>query len=170
VWKNIIVFSLAVFCTSAQDGLQSIPSNLRAPADQKLIFQAHGIGDQIYTCKVTDNKYTWTLKAPDAQLLGSDGQVFGRHFAGPAWEARDGSRVVGKPVASVASPNPSAVPWLLLVAIRHDGHGSMDQVLSIQRLNTKGGKAPGKGCDGSHAGEETRIAYEGDYYFYGHNK
>ena len=170
MWKKIVVLSLAVFCSSAQDGSQSLPSNLRAPADQKLIFQAHGIGDQIYTCEVTDGKYAWILKAPDAQLLSTDGQVLGHHFAGPTWEAKDGSRVAGKVVASVPAPNPSAVPWLLLLAIRHDGNGSMNQVLSIQRLNTKGGKAPAGSCDRSHAGAEVRVPYEAEYYFYGHIK
>jgi hypothetical protein len=46
----------------------------------------------------------------------------------------------------------------------------MTQVLSIQRLNTKGGKSPPEGCDASHAGAEKRIPYEADYFFYGKNE
>ena len=38
---------------------------------------------------------------------------------------------------------------------------------TIQRLNTKGGKAPVSGCDSSHAGLEVRVAYSADYFFYG---
>jgi hypothetical protein len=167
ILRTLLIFSFAVF-TFAEDQLPSaVPGNLQVPATQKLIFEAHGIGDQIYTCNETAGAYAWKLKAPDAQLLDVHGKVLGRHSAGPAWEAKDGSRVVGKPVASVASPDPHAVPWLLLDVVRHDGNGSMSPVVSIQRLNTKGGKAPGTGCDASHAGTEVRVPYQADYYFYG---
>jgi hypothetical protein len=110
------------------------------------------------------------LKAPDAKLLGSSGEVIGRHFAGPTWEAKDGSRVVGKPAANVPSPEPQSVPWLLLNAVGHEGSGTMSNVLNIQRLNTQGGKAPAGGCDKEHVGTETRVAYQADYLFFGKNQ
>jgi hypothetical protein len=165
--KTFVTVWLAALCMSAQEDFQStLPSALRVPATQKLLFQMHGVGDQVYSCKAVEGKYAWTLKAPDAQLLDSQGHVFGHHFAGPTWEAEDGSDVVGKSAASVPSPDPSSVPWLRLDAIRHEGNGKMTQVVSIQRLNTKGGKAPTDGCDSSHVGVETRAHYEADYYFY----
>lgn len=171
MWTKFVTISLIAFCTSAQERFPSLlPDNLRVPADQVLILQAHGMGDQIYMCATADGKYGWTLKAPDARLLGSDGQVVGHHFAGPTWQASDGSKVVGKAVANAPSPSSNAVPWLLVVAVRHEGEGTMNRVLSIQRLNTKGGKAPVNGCDGSHSGAEVRIPYEADYYFYGQSK
>ena len=40
--------------------------------------------------------------APDASLLDAKGQVIGKHFAGPSWQANDGSIVVGE--ALNASP------------------------------------------------------------------
>jgi hypothetical protein len=167
----MFTFSLLLFLFSAQADLQStLPADLRAPASQKLILQAHGVGDQVYTCKAVEGNYAWALRAPDARLLDAEGRQLGRHFAGPAWEANDGSRVVAKPVANVPSPDPGSVPWLRLQAIRHDGSGTMSQVLSILRLNTKGGKALAHGCDDSHAGAETRVPYEADYYFYGTSK
>jgi hypothetical protein len=42
----------------------------------------------------------------------------------------------------------------------------MRNVVSIQRLQTKGGKAPATGCAASHRGEQARIPYTADYYFY----
>jgi hypothetical protein len=42
----------------------------------------------------------------------------------------------------------------------------MKQVSSIQRLSTKGGKAPVTGCDASHKDEKTRAHYTATYYFY----
>jgi hypothetical protein len=42
----------------------------------------------------------------------------------------------------------------------------MKNVSSIQRLQTKGGKAPANGCDESHRGAQARVSYTADYYFY----
>lgn len=144
----------------------SLPNAVRVPSTLQLLLEAHGVGDQIYTCKAAEGNYTWTLKAPDARLLGKDGQTLGRHFAGPTWQSNDGSKVVGKVAGSAASPDPDSVPWLRLDAVQHDGNGTMSDVIAIQRLNTKGGKAPKAGCDASHAGSETRVSYQADYYFY----
>ena len=141
--------------------------SLRPPSDEMLLFQAHGDGDQIYTCNATDSGGSeWKLKAPDARLVGPNGTT-GRHFAGPTWEGADGSRVMGKVAASAPSPVSDSIPWLLLSATGHQGSGIMTGVLSIQRLDTKGGKAPTTGCDTSHIGAEIRVPYRAEYYFYG---
>jgi Protein of unknown function (DUF3455) len=166
--KVMTVLYLAFsFSVAAQDGPNAAPDKLRPPADEKLLFQAHGVGDQVYVCKASDGNYGWTLKAPDARLLGADRAQMGRHFAGPTWEAQDGSRVRGKMTASAPSPDGDSIPWLLVQATGHEGSGVMSQVLTIQRLNTKNGKAPSGGCDAAHAGSEVRAPYEADYYFYG---
>jgi len=143
---------------------QQVPSQLRPPADQKLLFQLHGKGDQIYSCKADG---TWTLKAPEAQLFDKDNKPFGRHFAGPSWQANDGSKVVGKAVANAPSPDPQSIPWLLVNVVSHDGNGLLTPVTTIQRLNTKGGKAPSSGCDAAHVDQESRVPYTADYLFYG---
>jgi len=143
-----------------------VPPELRPPEGAKLILRAHAKGDQIYTCKQQSEGYSWAFKAPEAQLFDERGQVLGRHFAGPTWEASDKSAVTGKMVAHADSPEKDAIPWLLLAAVDHSGNGLMSRVSNIQRLNTKGGKAPSAGCDGSHAGEETRVSYTADYLFY----
>jgi hypothetical protein len=156
---------------SARAGLPAaLPAELRPPASQKLILQAHGVGDQVYICQAVEGNYAWIFKAPDARLLDADGRLLGRHFAGPTWEAKDGSRVVAKPAASVPSPDPRSVPWLRLDAIRHDGSGTMSPVLSIQRLNTQGGNAPVQGCGASTVGAEARVPYQADYYFFGNSR
>lgn len=148
---------------------ESVPQNLQVPADQKLLFQLHGKGFQIYSCKASDSGVGWALKAPDAQLTGSSGSVVAKHYVGPTWEAIDGSSVVGKAVANAPSPDAASVPWLLLTATVHQGRGTMNNVQTIQRLHTEGGKAPASGCDNAHAGSETRVPYQADYLFYGLN-
>lgn len=141
--------------------LAQVPDNLKPPATEKLLFQAHATGDQIYTC----DGAKWILTAPDAKLFDKSGKQIGSHFAGPTWESTDGSRVVGAMVEN-ATPDPASIPWLLLRAVSHTGNGVMADVSSIQRLNTKGGKAPASGCDAGHKGERARVHYSADYLFF----
>ncbi len=150
----------------AQQSAQQVPPQLQPPAGEQLLLQVHARGDQIYTCKGDAAQFAWTLKAPDAQLFDKDGKPFGRHFAGPSWEAADGSRVTGKAVANVPSPEADSIPWLLVNIVSHDGNGVLSRASSIQRLNTKGGKAPASGCDAAHANQELRVPYSADYLFY----
>jgi uncharacterized protein DUF3455 len=145
---------------------QQLPSRLQPPADSQLILQVHAKGDQIYTCKGDAAQFSWTLKAPDAQLFDKDGKPFGKHFAGPSWEASDGSRVTGKAAANAPSPDPDSIPWLLVSVVSHEGSGVLSRASFIQRLSTKGGKAPASGCDASHANQELRVPYTADYVFF----
>jgi len=130
------------------------------------MLQVHAKGDQVYTCKADGGQFAWTLKAPDAQLTDMSGKPFGKHFAGPSWEAKDGSRITGKAVANVPSPNADSIPWLLVTVVNRSGEGVLAHVTSIQRINTKGGKAPAAGCDAAHAGQENRAPYSADYVFF----
>lgn len=145
---------------------QQVPPLLHPPAGEQLFLQLHAKGDQVYTCKADGANFAWTLKAPDAQLSDKHGKPFGKHFAGPSWEAADGSRVIGKAVANVPSPDPDSIPWLLVRIVSHEGTGALSTATSIQRINTKGGKAPATGCDAAHANQESRSAYSADYLFY----
>jgi len=145
---------------------QQVPKELEPPAGEQALLQVHAKGDQVYTCKATDGKFAWTLKAPDAQLSDKGGKPFGKHFEGPSWQSNDGSRVTGKAVANVPSPDGDSIPWLLLTVVSRSGDGALTRVTSIQRINTKGGKAPASGCDEMHDGAEARTAYTADYVFF----
>jgi hypothetical protein len=155
----IILFSTA--CSA-----QQVPSQLQPPGGEQLLLQVHAKGDQVYVCQEGVTQFAWALKAPDAQLFDTDGKPFGRHFAGPTWEGSDGSRVTGKAVANVPSPDADSIPWLLVNVVSHEGSGVLSRVSKIQRLNTKGGKAPASGCDAAHTGQEVRVPYSADYLFY----
>jgi Protein of unknown function (DUF3455) len=159
--------SILAVSGAAQQDSQRVPQQLQPPANEQLLLQVHAKGDQIYTCKSDGAQFTWTLKAPDAQLFDKDGKPFGKHFAGPSWEAVDGSRVTGKAVANAPSPDADSIPWLLVTIVGHsDNHGLLSRATTIQRLNTKGGNAPAAGCDAAHVGQETRVPYYADYLFY----
>lgn len=161
-----IAFAAACGLLACSAAAQQVPQQLQPPAGEQLLLQVHAKGDQIYTCKADGAQFNWALKAPDAQLFDKDGKPFGKHFAGPSWEATDGSRVTGKAVANAPSPDPDAIPWLLVNIVSHEGNGALARATSIQRLNTKGGKAPASGCDAAHAGHELRVPYTADYVFY----
>jgi hypothetical protein len=148
---------------------KEVPSELMPPASDVLLVELGARGVQIYTCaaKAEDpSAYVWTFKAPQAELFNDDGEVVGSHFAGPTWQAQDGSSVKGAVVARAAAPSKNAIPWLLLEAKSHDGDGVFSTISHIQRLDTKGGVAPSKGCDATHAGEEVRVPYKATYVFY----
>ena len=145
---------------------QQVPERLQPPSSETLLLQVHAKGDQIYVCKAEGAQFTWTLKAPEAQLFTKDGKLFGKHFAGPSWQANDGSRVTGKAAANAPSPDPDSIPWLLVTVVSRSGEGVLAPVTSIQRLNTKGGKASTSGCDDAHLGQESRAPYSADYRFF----
>lgn len=162
----VLLAVIAAFSSSAAG--QQVSQQLQPPANEELFLQVHAKGDRIYTCKVDGAQSAWTLKAPDAQLFDKNEKVVGKHFAGPSWESTDGSRVIGKAVANAPSPDADAIPWLLVSVVSHEGTaaGVLSRATSIQRLNTKGGKAPASGCDASHAGQEVRVPYSAEYLFY----
>jgi hypothetical protein len=164
--------SLAAFlsvCAGSTATAADVPADLKVPADQKLSLEARAKGVQIYECKAskTDPKvFEWAFKAPEAELFDSAGARIGKHFAGPTWESTDGSKVVGAVKAKDDGPDPGAIPWLLLGATSSSGTGVLGRTLSVQRLETKGGKAPATGCDAAHGGSEARVPYTAVYDFY----
>ena len=146
-----------------------VPPSLAVGPGEQLwrSFPAEGV--QIYACTATG----WVFESPDALLLkrdGDDGEgdrvIVGHHFAGPTWEYKDHSFVVGARVAGFPSPLPGAIPWLLLKATSTSPGGRFSAVTSIQRLDTTGGVAPATGCDGTTLGAKARVPYTATYYFY----
>lgn len=154
--------SMVAFRQSAQD----LPAAIQAPVDQQLYLQVHAVGVQIYSCKSQSGQFGWILKGPEARLTDIKGKAFGKHFAGPTWQSYDGSSVTGTMTAKVDSGDADSIPWLLVNVTSHQGSGVLSRAKSIQRINTKGGKPPGSGCDANHADQETRVDYSADYNFY----
>jgi hypothetical protein len=125
----------------------------------KVAFRAYAEGFQIYRWNGT----SWSFVAPEAVLYDQDDEVIGTHYAGPTWESNSGSTVKGA-VLERATPNPAAIPWLLLGAVDSEGPGIFNGVTHIQRVNTVGGLAPAYA--GDFVGEEVWVPYAADYYFY----
>jgi hypothetical protein len=164
--------AIAVVAACAHDRPRpppDVPPALQVPAGQKLSRMLHATGVQIYQCKASakdPSRYTWVYQEPKADLSDHSGKDIARHYAGPTWEADDGSKVVGDVVARADAPGGKGIQWLLLRSKSNTGKGIFAKVQSIQRLNTIGGLAPPDTCDASHAEQRTRVAYSADYYFY----
>jgi hypothetical protein len=145
----------------------SVPEKLVVPDGNRLGFAYDAAGEQLYVCRATSSGFAWQFLAPDADLFKQqNGNIAGAHYAGPTWEALDGSTVVAARVDGFTA-DPTAVAWLLLAAVSHGGvDGRMSKVSYIQRLDTVGGIAPTSGCDAGHVDEVAGVAYTATYYFY----
>jgi hypothetical protein len=146
-----------------------VPAALRAPAGQSLFLEARASGVQIYECSSkaeAPDTFAWNFVAPEAQLSDRWGRAIGRHYAGPAWELRDGSSVIGTVEARDPGPDSGAIPWLLLEAKSTSGTGALSRTRSIQRVRTVGGVAPTSPCTQSLAHTVIRVPYTATYYFY----
>jgi hypothetical protein len=146
-----------------------VPAALQPPADQTAFLQVHATGVQIYECNSkpeAPGTFSWIFQSPEATLADRRGHDIGRHFAGPSWELRDGSGVVGEVTARDPGPDPAAIPWLLLRAKSTSGSGALSKTQSILRIRTTGGVAPTTPCTEAQAHSVVRVPYTGDYYFY----
>ena len=152
-WRTISMTASTLLTTmvaahaAAEAGVDAISEALRPPAGQVLALEARATGVQIYECKAAKDdpsQFSWTLKAPEANLKDPSGKPVGKHYAGPTWEASDGSKVMGELVAKSDAPAAGAIPWLLLRAKSTSGSGVFGAIVSIQRLKTSGGIAPGR--------------------------
>ena len=147
----------------------ALPEPVRVPAGQKLMMSTTGVGEITYECREKKDMagaHEWAFVAPVATLYSGDKKAVGKYYAGPTWEANDGSKVTGKQLA-VSPATPGSIPLQLVKTDPAMGAGAMTGVSYIQRLNTKGGVAPAMACDAMSKGKRQQVAYEADYVFYG---
>jgi hypothetical protein len=145
----------------------AVPATLE-PAGQRPTERMAARGVQVYQCRAQPNAVgaAWAFVAPEAELLDARGAVTGKHYAGPIWEAADGSKVVGTVTARADAPQAGAIPWLLLSTRSVGGPGRFADVTSVQRIHTAGGLAPAKTCDPSTLGATERVPYTADYLLF----
>jgi len=148
---------------------ESVPESLAPPAGLKRVLEASAVGVQIYRCGAPKGgegapAEKWNLEAPRATLTDQRGEAVGRHYAGPTWEANDGSKITGKVAARADAKEPGAIPWLLLKTESAGTPGRFDRVRAVQRLFTSGGSAPAGACD--HVGQALEVPYRAMYVFW----
>src|SRR5262245_4131452 len=160
----LTVLALVAPATTRGDQTPELPAGcgtLNVEAGNRLSSSVYALGVQIYRWSGTN----WTFIAPEATLYSDscyENQV-GTHYAGPTWQANDGSTVKGTRVDG-CTPYRGAIPWLLLKSTANSGNGVFGRVTFIQRVNTIGGAAPAEA--GAFIGDEARVPYTTEYYFY----
>jgi hypothetical protein len=165
-WGCAAALILTCMLSEGRGLADEVPGKLIPPRGNVEIARGYGVGVQIYHSapSPTDpTQFVWQFFAPEATLF-DDGRPIIHHFGGPSWQANDGSLVVGALFASVPSPRPNAVAWLLLTGASHAGHGLLSEVSFIQRLDTIGGAAPS--TPPTQAGLEVRVPYTATYVFF----
>ncbi len=139
----------------------TVPDAIAVPEGNELYLEAHAVGVQIYSC----NGQAWSLSGPRADLYDRRGEPLGTHFAGPTWQTKDGSKVVGARVNGV-NVDPTAIDWLLLSAASTTP-GRLGRTTYIQRVNTTDGLVPPAGdCNAGTAGTVKEVPYTADYRFW----
>jgi hypothetical protein len=145
-----------------------LPEAVRAPSGHQAAWHTTGTGQITYECrdrKDMPGQQEWAFVAPVATLTLPGGKIVGKYFAGPTWQANDGSSVTGKQLA-VSPVGAGNIPLQLVKASPGVQAGDLQQVSYIQRLNTKGGVAPSLPCGPDQKGQKQQVDYQADYVFY----
>jgi Protein of unknown function (DUF3455) len=149
----------------------AVPGEIQVPAGNKVFLVGHAVGVQIYSCNASAGGIAWGFVAPRANLYNDHGKLIITHFAGPTWQAKDGSTVVGRAEASV-TVDASAIPWVRLAAASTAAGSDGDRLVHttyIQRIATTSGLAPPAAeCTAATAGTVAEVPYTADYYFWKH--
>lgn len=155
---------IGIAALHAQD---AVPVALQPPAGYSVAFTTKAIGVQIYTSTSEAGSLPkWTFDAPLAELRGASEVI--HHYAGPAWEAADGSKVVrdkDTPVVTVPAKQARAdIPWLLIKLSPDAAPGILSKVVYVQRIATTGGVAPAS--PPAREGTKVGVPYTATYVFY----
>ena len=139
---------LTAWTAPAHARVQAVPPELQLTG-YKLLFTAEAHGVQIYTSTAdSSGAVKWMLEAPLAELVAQHGKLKLHHYAGPSWEADDGSKVArdaDTPVKSAPAPHGATdIPWLLVKVTADPAPGVLAKVAYVQRIATHGGAAPVK--------------------------
>ena len=126
----------------------SVPENL--PYGNTRVATYYAVGVQKYKARIkagTDPvTYEWVFVAPQATLYDITNAEVGNHGAGPFWTISPLDSIFAQqfsPARTAPSEDPESIDWLLLMPkIGTTPTGIFADVDFIQRIATKGGKAP----------------------------
>lgn len=172
-WLATTGLTLALPAAQAAGVAATVPITLQPPAGNTQFMIGHATGVQIYTCTMTGTTFAWSSSVPAATLYDDAGVAVATHFAGPTWQAGDGSTVVGSKLQSYTA-SPDAIPWLLLSAksttTGPTGGTTLTETSYIQRLNTRGGLTPpAADCNAGTVGSTQSVPYSAIYHFFDPN-
>lgn len=125
----------------------AVPENL--PNGNTRVATFYAIGVQKYKAREkagSPGVYEWAFVAPQADLYDATNAQVGTHGAGPFWETAPTDSIFAQqfsPARTAPSPDAESIDWLLLKPkTGTTPTGIFADVDYIQRIATKGGKAP----------------------------
>jgi hypothetical protein len=146
-----------------------LPANLPAGNSRVATFFAEGV--QKYKAREAAGsnplRYEWAFVAPQADLYDATNAKVGTHSAGPTWQLSPNDSIYAQqfsPARKAASPDPESIDWLLLMPkTGTTPTGIFSDVAYIQRIATKGGKAPL--TPPTRADQTVEVKYKAVYRF-----
>jgi len=126
----------------------AVPENL--PNGNTRVATYYAVGVQKYKARIKAGSnpvaYEWVFVAPQADLYDITNAKVGVHGAGPFWSISSSDSIFAQhfsPARTAPSPDPESIDWLLLTPkAGTTPTGIFADVDYIQRIATKGGKAP----------------------------
>ncbi len=146
-----------------------LPANLPNGNTRVATFYAEGVQKYKAQEKPGSNPvtYEWVFVAPQADLYDSTNAKVGTHSAGPTWQLSAMDSIYGQhysPPQTAPSPDSGSIDWLLLMPKTGTiPTGIFTDVSYIQRIATKGGKAPT--TPPTSANETAEVKYKAVYRF-----
>jgi hypothetical protein len=146
-----------------------LPANLPNGNTRVATFYAEGVQKYIAQQIAGSNPvtYQWVFVAPQADLYDATNAKVGTHSAGPTWQLSAFDSIYGQqysPPKTAPSPDAGSIDWLLLKPkTGTTPTGIFTNVAYIQRIATKGGKAPA--TPPSRANETVQVNYKAVYRF-----
>ncbi|PWU02095.1 MAG: hypothetical protein C5B52_06090 [Bacteroidetes bacterium] len=129
-----------------------IPASVQLPANSpngnETVATFYAVGIQKYKAQEVAGSspvtYQWVFVAPQADLYDATNKKVGTHSAGPDWQLSPADSMFGQAFNPArTAPGDNAIDWLLLMPKQGKAPtGFFAEVTYIQRLATKGGKAP----------------------------
>ncbi|HEY0679076.1 MAG TPA: DUF3455 domain-containing protein [Chitinophagaceae bacterium] len=125
-----------------------LPANL--PSGNSRVATYYAVGVQKYKAREKAGSspvtYEWVFVAPQADLYDATNAKVGTHAAGPHWQLSPVDSIFAQhfsPARTAPSQDPESIDWLLLMPkAGTTPTGVFADVDYIQRIATKGGKAP----------------------------
>src|SRR5262245_30483035 len=125
-----------------------LPANL--PNGNSRVATFYAVGVQKYKAQVIAGSnpvaYQWVFVAPQADLYDITNKKVGTHSAGPDWQLSAADSMFGQafnPPRTAPGDNETDIDWLLLMPKTGKAPtGFFANVTYVQRIATKGGKAP----------------------------
>jgi hypothetical protein len=145
-----------------------LPANIPHENTRVVTFYAEGVQKYKSQAKAGSNPVTfeWVFVAPQADLYDATNKKVGTHSAGPTWQLfGTADSIYGKafsPAKSAPGSDPNSIDWLQL-DLKKAPTGIFSDVSYIQRIATKGGKAPA--ILPTTAGETVDVKYTAVYRF-----